>query len=480
VIKDLLVSMRTAVLISGYLRSFKKNLPNFKEKILGKFENVDVYIHITNNEKNEDKYLNDVTDINFILNELNPISVIIEPNFNFSNQAKKNNLFNNWFKYYKLNNLKKSHEIEFGKYDLVIKYRPDMELISDIDFKCDDIVIPKDSKIDLDKLLNPNDNYICDIFAYGSSEKMDEYFLIYENIKDLLNKYGDIPETILYEYLLEKNIPYKLLDIDYVMILSECNVFAIAGDSGSGKSTLANILKKYFSNSMLLECDRYHKWERGNDNWKKFTHLNPESNFLTKMNQDIFDLKVGKDVYQVDYNHKTGEFTDKQLINSDSENIIVCGLHSLYTNNNNIYNLKIFIDTEEELKTKWKINRDVKERGYSLEKILQQIESRKDDYKKYILPQRNNSDIIVNFYEKDDVIGLKLFVNVKYKDDLLYKSFLSKGINFQLFINNNEYIVYDFNSYTKIDSWGDMNIPILGNYYDYIIYTIFHLNNTFK
>ena len=143
-------------------------------------------------------------------------------------------------------------------------------------------------------------------------------------------------------------------------------------------------------------------------------------------------------------------------------------------------NLKIFIDTEEELKTKWKINRDVKERGYSLEKILQQIESRKEDYNKYILPQRKNSDIIVNFYEKNDVIGLKLFVNIKYKDDLLYKTFLSKGINFEFFTDNNEYIVYDFNSYTKIDYWDDMNVPILGNYYDYIIYTIFHLNNTFK
>jgi hypothetical protein len=41
--------MRTAVLISGYLRSFKKNLTNFKEKILGKFENVDVYIFTRKN-----------------------------------------------------------------------------------------------------------------------------------------------------------------------------------------------------------------------------------------------------------------------------------------------------------------------------------------------------------------------------------------------------------------------------------------------
>ena len=59
------------------------------------------------------------------------------------------------------------------------------------------------------------------------------------------------------------------------------------------------------------------------------------------MNKDVFDLKLGNNIYQVDYDHKTGMFTDKQNIQS-SNNIIVCGLHSHYLNNN-IINLKIYI-----------------------------------------------------------------------------------------------------------------------------------------
>jgi uridine kinase len=472
--------MKVAILMSGYLRTIKTNLPNFKEKILNKFDNVDVYVHITKNEENEDRYLNEYSDIDFIQKEIKPISIIHEPNFFYSENIRENNLINTWAKYYKLNNIKKINEIVSGEYDLVIKYRPDLELISDIDLFKNNITIPIDSKIDNSKLLNQNDKYVCDIMAYGPSKEMDKYFSLYEDIKSLISNYGDISETILYYHLNNKNIKYNLLDIEYFVILSECNIFAIAGDSGSGKSTLAKILKEFFSSSILLECDRYHKWERNDDNWKKLTHLNPESNYLTKMSQDIFDLKVGKDVYQVDYDHKTGKFTDKQLINSDSDNIIVCGLHSLYTENNNIYNLKIFIDTDEKLKTKWKINRDVKERGYLLEKVLEQIENRRNDYNEYILPQRDKSDLIINFYEENETISLKLFIKNVYNNNVIYNTFQTKGADFKYYIYDNTYDVYDFKSYVEIDFWGGKKIPLLKNFYDYILYLILTLNESFK
>jgi len=31
------------------------------------------------------------------------------------------------------------------------------------------------------------------------------------------------------------------------------------------------------------------------------------------MEKDVFDLKIGKDIYQVDYDHSSGKFTDKKL-----------------------------------------------------------------------------------------------------------------------------------------------------------------------
>jgi uridine kinase len=156
------------------------------------------------------------------------------------------------------------------------------------------------------------------------------------------------------------------------------------------------MIKNLFTDSFILECDRYHKWERGDSNWNNFTHLNPEANYIAKMTTDVFNLKIGNNIYQVDYDHKNGKFTDNELIES-VDNILICGLHSLYIPDN-IINLKIYIDTDDNLRIPWKIKRDMAKRGYTIDNILNQINSRKNDFNEYIYPQRELSDIIINFY----------------------------------------------------------------------------------
>jgi uridine kinase len=265
-----------------------------------------------------------------------------------------------------------------------------------------------------------------------------------------------------------------LIDIDYDFILSSCNVFGICGDSGSGKTRLGNRLKEFFSNSFMLECDRYHKWERGDDNWSKFTHLNPDANYISKMNEDIFNLKVGNSIYQVDYNHKNGKFTEKKIIDP-SENTIVCGLHSLYQNNEDLYNLKIFIDTDDALKTKWKIERDVNERGYKLENVLTQIEKRREDYIKYIYPQRFNSDLIINFFPLNNEISLRLLIKKKFDTNFLIEKIKNKNIPF-IFDNTNElFNSIIFNKYVDVNFWEDSLTPKFNDFYDYIIFFILNL-----
>ena len=346
--------MRAAILISGYLRSFKINLDNIKSKILDRFNNYDIYIHITENEETEDRYLNKSNEnlLEKIKETLNPKVLLVEPNILFSTDPQKNILYNQWIKFYKLNEIKKTNELFSSKYDIVVKLRPDLHLLSDVNFDiCNQeniVYVPKDSKIDRSKLSNYNDNFLCDTFAFGKSKVMDLYFKIFENLDILTEEYGFTPETVIYEYL-NKNLKIEKFYLDYYIILSTCNVFAICGDSGSGKTTLGNLLKKYFNSSFLLECDRYHKWERNDENWSKFTHLNPEANFLTKMSEDIFDLKIGRSIYSVDYDHKNGKFTQKQKI-ENSKNLIVCGLHSLYDKSDSLYDLKIFMDTDPNLK----------------------------------------------------------------------------------------------------------------------------------
>jgi uridine kinase len=238
----------------------------------------------------------------------------------------------------------------------------------------------------------------------------------------------------------------------------------------------------------MLECDRYHKWERHNENWDEITHLNPEANYITKMEEDIFNLKLGNEIYQVDYDHHSGKFTEKQLINP-SDNLIVCGLHSLY-GDNNLYDIKIFMDTDDSLKKKWKIKRDVIERGYTIEKVLTSIEKRQNDFHEYITPQKENADLIIRFFTKDVIdfnnfeteekLSLELSINDNCKNlNQVLETFNKIKINFSI-SNNGKFTKIIFDEFVEMGM--DDNLVIKNSktntFYDYILYFIFSLNFT--
>ena len=194
---------------------------------------------------------------------------------------------------------------------------------------------------------------------------------------------------------------------------SENVIIAISGDSGVGKSTLTKLIANIFNvNSIKYECDRYHKWERKSKNWDEWTHLHPNANDLNQMKEDIYQLKIGNKIYRSDYDHSSGCFTNEEEI-IPSSLIIVSGLHTLFEFDN-IYNLKIFIEPDENLRVFWKIKRDHLERMYPIETILNKINLRKND-SIYITSQRNNADFIISYYTDDDLSDFKSDPNIKLK-----------------------------------------------------------------
>jgi ABC-type phosphate transport system ATPase subunit len=59
-----------------------------------------------------------------------------------------------------------------------------------------------------------------------------------KNLYELITADNNYLEIILYNYIKNNLIDYEQIFIDYKLVLSRCNIIAIAGDSGSGKSTL--------------------------------------------------------------------------------------------------------------------------------------------------------------------------------------------------------------------------------------------------
>ncbi len=194
-----------------------------------------------------------------------------------------------------------------------------------------------------------------------------------------------------YRFGLHSNSVYKLKDRAFVI--------GIGGDSGVGKSTLLGYIRGLLTRDAVLEVegDGDHKWERGDQNWRHFTHLNPKANHLHRQSDNIIALKRGDAVNRTDYDHDTGRMSKPRKTQSN-DYILLCGLHPFYLPKmRKTIDLKIFLEADERLRRHWKINRDMTDRGYTAEQVLKQIEARGDDADRFIGPQKQYADLVINY-----------------------------------------------------------------------------------
>lgn len=195
-----------------------------------------------------------------------------------------------------------------------------------------------------------------------------------------------------YRYSIRSNAIYKNKN--------HATIVGISGDSGSGKSRLLGDLFDLLGSSKVthLEGDGEHRWERGHENWKKHTHLDPKANLLHQQADALEQLKQGLCIYRRDYDHHTGKFTDARPVKTN-DYILIAGLHTFYLpKSRKLVDIKIFINTDEKLRKHWKILRDRANRGYTRDQVLKSLEQRAPDREKFIVPQKQFADICFRYF----------------------------------------------------------------------------------
>lgn len=208
----------------------------------------------------------------------------------------------------------------------------------------------------------------------------------------------------IYIYGLNRFSQHKITSIPMLI--------GIGGDSGSGKTTLSNALVEIFSQnkSTQLHGDDSHKWERGNQNWTKHTHLDPKANRLHQEPAILKDLLEGKTIFRQKYNHDSGKF-DVPMPLSAANLVIYEGLHPFFLKRQReLFDLKIFLNPSKEINLSWKVDRDTQKRGKTREDVIDQINSRAQDSESYIKSQIKFADVIIEPIKNNDKeeVGYKI------------------------------------------------------------------------
>jgi len=175
----------------------------------------------------------------------------------------------------------------------------------------------------------------------------------------------------------------------------------IAGGTGSGKTTVARSLIELVGPEHIayLEHDNYYRdlshltfEERAQVN---FDH--PDAFDTPLMIKHIKSLRAGEVINKPVYSYKNHERTSEVIPVHPRPLIIVEGILVLENPElRSIMDIKLFVDTEDDVRLVRRLRRDIAERGRSLERVLGQYEATvRPMHLTFVLPSRRYADVIV-------------------------------------------------------------------------------------
>ena len=178
-------------------------------------------------------------------------------------------------------------------------------------------------------------------------------------------------------------------------------IIAIAGGSGSGKTTLANRLKEQFSPSetLLISHDSYYK-PHSDLTYEQRTKLNydhPDAFDTDLLIQQLTDLKHGVAVERPVYDFAIHDRTEETVHCEPAPVIIVEGfLLFVEPRLTDLFDFRIFVDTDADVRILRRILRDVNERGRTLDSVITQyLTTVKPMHEAFVEPSKRKADLIV-------------------------------------------------------------------------------------
>ena len=192
-------------------------------------------------------------------------------------------------------------------------------------------------------------------------------------------------------------------------------VIGIAGGSGSGKTTLMkNIIQRFEGQITVLSHDNYYKRhdELEYEERCKLNYDEPAALETDLMARQLDQLRQGQAIDCPVYDFTVHNRSDETIRILPQKVIIVEGI-LIFENEElrNLMDIRIFVDTDADIRLCRRVKRDVNKRGRTLESVLTQYqETVKPMHEKYVEPSKAFAHIVVT-EGGNNLVALEMILN---------------------------------------------------------------------
>ena len=176
-------------------------------------------------------------------------------------------------------------------------------------------------------------------------------------------------------------------------------ILGVVGDSASGKTTITRGLVRILGEESVAHIctDDYHRYDRAQRSKLGITPLHPDCNHLDIIAQHLRHLRHGEPILKPVYRHQDGTFGPAEYVTPERFTIVEGLLGYYLPEMREVYDVRIFLAPPEELRRRWKVERDCSRRGYTTDQVLAELDRREADSEQFIRPQRRYADMTISF-----------------------------------------------------------------------------------
>ncbi|MBR4549208.1 MAG: uridine kinase [Oscillospiraceae bacterium] len=182
--------------------------------------------------------------------------------------------------------------------------------------------------------------------------------------------------------------------------MSKIMVIGIAGGTGSGKTTITRrLIERFGGDVSVIHHDNYYKAHHDMPYEERalLNYDHPDAFDTDMLIEHLKLLKQGQSVQCPVYDYSIHDRTDKTITIRPTRVIVVEGI-LIYENKElcDQMDIKIFVDADADVRILRRIVRDVRDRGRSLESVINQyLSTVKPMHEAFVEPSKRRADVIV-------------------------------------------------------------------------------------